>query len=81
MFAVASNYVIPLLSKILHKCLVRKLDSPMMLKQGRQPVLLSSMIDSDRHPLTSLSKITAQFKGILKSTSFPNSQIYGRFIG
>ena len=43
------------------------------------------MIDSDqrpdtnRHPLTSLSQITVQFKGILKSAS--NSQIYVRFIG
>jgi hypothetical protein len=29
----------------------------------------------------SLSQITIRFKGIIKSTSFPNSQIYGRFIG
>jgi len=28
----------------------------------------------------SLSQITIQFKGILKSVSFPNSQIYARFI-
>jgi hypothetical protein len=37
--------------------------------------------DSNRHPLTSLSQITVWFKDILKSASFPNSQIYGRFIG
>jgi hypothetical protein len=37
--------------------------------------------DSNRHPLTSLSQIMVRFKGILKSASFPNSQIYGRFIG
>ena len=36
--------------------------------------------DSNRHPLTSLSQIKVRFKGILKSASFPNSQIYGRFI-
>jgi hypothetical protein len=35
--------------------------------------------NSNRHPLTILSQITVLFKGILKSTSFPNSQIYGRF--
>ena len=35
---------------------------------------------SNRRPLTSLSQITVQFKGILKLPSFPNSQIYGRFI-
>ena len=32
--------------------------------------------DSNRRPLTSLSQITVRFKGILKSASFPNSQIY-----
>ena len=32
-------------------------------------------------PLTSLSQITVRLKVILKSVSFPNSQIYGRFIG
>ena len=47
--------------------------------------------DSNQHPesdqrpdsnqLTSLSQITVQYKGILKSPSFPNSQINGRFIG
>ena len=31
--------------------------------------------------LPSLSKITVRFKGILKSASFLNSQIYGRFTG
>jgi hypothetical protein len=35
--------------------------------------------NSNRHPLTILPQITVLFKGILKSTSFPNSQIYGRF--
>ena len=49
------------------------------------------MIDSDqrqigvhslnRHPLTSLSQIMLRIKGILKSVSYPHSQIYGRFIG
>ena len=44
------------------------------------------MIDSDqrlnsnRHSLTSLSQITVQFRGILISESFSNSQIYGQFI-
>ena len=48
-------------------------------------VLVVYMIDSDQHPdsnwspLTSLSQITVRFKGILKSASFPNSQIYGQF--
>jgi len=37
--------------------------------------------DSDRLSLTSLSQITVLFKGIIKSASFPNSQIYGRFMG
>jgi len=39
------------------------------------------VIDSDQRPLMSLSQITVRFKGILKSASFPDSQIYGRFIG
>jgi len=46
------------------------------------------MIESDQRPysnrrplLTSLSQITVRFKDILKSASFPNSHIYGRFIG
>jgi hypothetical protein len=34
----------------------------------------------NRHPLTSLSQTMVRFKGILKSESFPNSQIYGRFL-
>jgi len=40
------------------------------------------MIDSDRRPvsnwrpLTSLSLITIQFKGILKSAFFPNSVVF-----
>ena len=38
------------------------------------------MIDSDRHQPTSLSQITVWFKGILKSSSCLNSEIYGRFI-
>jgi hypothetical protein len=46
------------------------------------------MIDSDRRPVSNrrplrslwLSQITVRFKGILKSVSFPNSHIYGRFI-
>jgi len=29
----------------------------------------------------SLSQITVRFKGILISASFPNSHIYGQFIG
>ena len=50
---------------------------------NRRPILKSASTDviiSNRRPLTSLSQITFQFKGILKSASFPNSQIYGRFI-
>ena len=43
--------------------------------------MIDSDLDSNRHPLTLLSQITVRFKGILKSVSFPNSQIYGRFIG
>jgi hypothetical protein len=35
---------------------------------------------SNRHPLMSLSQITVRFNGILKSVSFPKSQIFGRFI-
>ena len=30
--------------------------------------------------MTSLFQITVQFKGILKSASFPDSHIYGQFI-
>jgi len=37
--------------------------------------------DSNQHPLMSLSQITVRSKGILKSASFPNSQIHGQFIG
>jgi hypothetical protein len=40
-----------------------------------------SIHSSKRHPLAWLSQITVRFKGILKSATFPNSQIYGRFIG
>jgi len=36
---------------------------------------------SNRHPLTSLSQITVWFRDILKSAYFPNSPIYGWFIG
>jgi len=43
--------------------------------------ILIYMMDSNRHPLTSLSHITDLFKGFLISASFPNFQIYGRFIG
>ena len=35
----------------------------------------------DRLRSASLFQITVRFKGILKSVSFPNSQIFGRFIG
>jgi len=42
---------------------------------------LDQRLDSNRHPLTSISQITVRFKGILKSASIPNSQIYGQFIG
>ena len=37
--------------------------------------------DSNRLPLSLLSQMTFRLNGILKSASFPNSQIYDRFIG
>jgi hypothetical protein len=37
--------------------------------------------DSNRRPLLSLSQITVRFKGVLKSVSLTNIQIYGRFMG
>ena len=54
--------------------------------RGGVNICLINMIDSDqrpasnRHPLTSLSQIQVQFKGILKLESFPNSKIYGRLV-
>jgi hypothetical protein len=47
---------------------------------GLYMIDLDQRPNSNRHPLTSLSQITVRFKGFLKSASFPNSQIYGRFI-
>ena len=45
-----------------------------MIDSGQRP-------DSNRHPLSLLSQSIVRLNGILKSASFPNSQIYGRFIG
>ena len=49
-------------------------------RAGLYMIDLDQRPDSNRHPLTSLSQITVRFKGFLISASFPNSQIYGRFI-
>jgi hypothetical protein len=49
-------------------------------KRGSGALTQIDVYSSNRHPPSSLSQVTVRFKGILKSMSFPNSQIYSRFI-
>ena len=63
--------IIPSLTKETQRC---QIGCVHVIDQGQIGVYPSKCL------LTSLSQITVRFKGILKSASFPNSQIYGRFI-